>query len=107
MLHGRVIRPPVVNSAPAEIDESSIKNIPGIVKIVREGNFVGVVAKTEWAAIQAAEKLQVTWSVPKFKLPATSDALYAYLRNTKSFHDPQRRRKRQCCRSLWQSEKTV
>src|SRR6185295_6495142 len=77
--------PPVVNSAPAEIDESSIKNIPGIVKIVREGNFVGVVAKTEWAAIQAAEKLQVTWSVPKFKLPATSDALYAYLRNTKSF----------------------
>jgi len=85
MLHGRVIRPPVVNSAPVEIDESSIKNIPGIVKIVREGNFVGVVAKTEWAAIQAAEKLQVTWSVPKFKLPATSDALYAYLRNTKSF----------------------
>src|ERR1044071_1502440 len=85
MLHGRVIRPPVVNSAPVEIDESSIKNIPGIVKIVREGNFVGVVAKTEWAAIQAAEKLQVTWSVPKFKLPATSDALYGYLRNTKSF----------------------
>ncbi|MGN6717262.1 MAG: molybdopterin cofactor-binding domain-containing protein, partial [Candidatus Binatia bacterium] len=85
MLHGRVSRPPVVNSAPAEIDESSIKNIPGIVKIVREGNFVGVVAKTEWAAIQAAEKLQVTWSVPKFKLPATSDALYAYLRKTKSF----------------------
>src|ERR1043166_6221988 len=85
MLHGRVVRPPVVNSAPADIDESSIKNIPGIVKIVREGNFVGVVAKTEWAAIQAAEKLQVTWSVPKFKLPATSDALYGYLGNTKSF----------------------
>ena len=85
MLHGRVIRPPVVNSAPADIDESSIRNISGGVKIVQEGNFVGVVAKTEWAAIQAAEKLQVTWSEPKFKLPATSDALYAYLRNTKSF----------------------
>ena len=85
MLHGRVVRPPVVNSAPADIDESSIKNIPGIVKIVREGNFVGVVAKTEWAAIQAAEKLQVTWSAPKFKLPANANALYAYLRNTKSF----------------------
>src|SRR6185437_955231 len=85
MLHGRVIRPPVVNSAPAEIDESSIKNIPRSVKVVREGNFVGVVAKTEWAALQAAEKLQVTWSVPKFKLPPTSDALSAHLRSAKCF----------------------
>ena len=85
MLHGRVIRPPTINTAPLSIDESSVKNIPGFVKVVREGNFVGVVAKTEWSAIQAAEKLQVTWSQPKFKLPANPDELYAYLKNTKSF----------------------
>jgi CO/xanthine dehydrogenase Mo-binding subunit len=85
MLHGRVVRPPVVNSAPTSIDESSVRGIPGFVKVVREGNFVGVVAKTEWAAIQAAEKLQVSWSSPKFKLPANPDDLYAYLKNTKSF----------------------
>src|SRR5215470_18086577 len=85
MLHGRVVRPPVVNSAPTSIDESSVRGIPGFVKVVREGNFVGVVAKTEWAAIQAAEKLQVSWSPPKFKLPANPDDLYAYLKNTKSF----------------------
>ena len=85
MLHGRVIRPPVVNSAPASLDDNSVKNIPGFVRVVREGNFVGVVAKTEWAAIQAAEKLQVTWTQPKFKLPANPDELYTYLKNTKSF----------------------
>jgi CO/xanthine dehydrogenase Mo-binding subunit len=85
MLHGRVVRPPVVNSAPTNIDENSIKNILGVVKVVREGNFVGVVAKTEWAAIQAAEKLQVTWSPPPFKLPANHEELYAYLKDTKSF----------------------
>jgi len=85
MLHGRVIRPPVVNSAPANIDESSIKNIAGMVKIVREANFVGVVAKTEWAAIKAAKALKVSWSPPKFKLPADATELYNYLRNTKSF----------------------
>jgi len=85
MLHGRVIRPPVVNSAPASIDENSVKNIAGFVKAVHEGNFVGVVAKTEWAAIQAAEKLQVTWSPPQFKLPGNPDELYAFLKNTKSF----------------------
>ena len=85
MLHGRVVRPPVVNSAPASIDESSVKNIPGFVKVVREGNFVGVVAKTEWSAIQAAQKLQVSWAQPQFKLPANPDALYNYLKTTKSF----------------------
>lgn len=86
MLHGRAIRPPVVSSAPATIDESSIKNISGVVKIVREGNFLGVVAKTEWAAVTAAQALKVSWSPPKFKLPANAEELYSYLRNTKSFN---------------------
>jgi nicotinate dehydrogenase subunit B len=85
MLHGRVVRPPVINTEPVSIDENSIKQIPGIVKIVREEKFLGVVAKTEWAAIQAAQTLKVTWDKPVTKLPSNTDELYAYLRNTKSF----------------------
>ena len=54
---------------------------------MREGSFVGVVAQTEWAAIQAAKTLKVTWSTPETKLPANSDAVYDYLKNTKSFRD--------------------
>jgi nicotinate dehydrogenase subunit B len=87
MLHGRVIRPPVVSSKPMSVDESSIRQIPGIVKVVQEGNFVGVVAQTEWAAIQAARALKVTWSSPSASLPGTADELYAYLKNTKSLND--------------------
>jgi CO/xanthine dehydrogenase Mo-binding subunit len=87
MLHGRVVRPPVVNSSPAGIDESSIKDIPGIVKVVREGSFVGVVATTEWSAIRAATALKVTWSTPTTKLPANAEELYVYLKNTKSARD--------------------
>jgi len=85
MLHGRVVRPPVVNTAPASIDESSVKDVPGLVKIVREGNFLGVVAKTEWAAIQAAEALKVTWNKPETKLPANREDLDNYLTSNKSF----------------------
>ncbi len=85
MLHGRVVRPPVINTAPASIDEESVKNISGFVKVVRQGSFVGVVAKTQWAAIQAAQALKVNWSKPATKLPANVDELYAYLKNTKSF----------------------
>ena len=83
MLHGRVVRPPVINTEPMSIDQDSIKGIPGVVMIVREGKFVGVVAKTEWAAIQAAKALKPTWSKPIQKVPATPDEVFAYLKNTK------------------------
>jgi nicotinate dehydrogenase subunit B len=87
MLHGRVVRPAVVSSKPASIEESSIAHIPGVVKIVREGNFVGVVATTEWAAIQAARALKVTWSTPASALPAGREEVYAALKNTTSFRE--------------------
>ena len=85
MLHGRVVRPATVAAKPASIDEGSIKNIPGVVKVVHEGSFVGIVAQTEWAAIQAAKALKVTWSTPETKMPANADAVYDYLKNTKGF----------------------
>jgi nicotinate dehydrogenase subunit B len=87
MLHGRVVRPPTVNTKPVSVEESSIKDIPGVVKVMREGNFVGVVAQTEWAAIQAAQKLKVTWSAPARKYPSTKEAVFEYLKNTKSDRD--------------------
>jgi nicotinate dehydrogenase subunit B len=83
MLHGRVVRPPVINTEPLSIDRESIRGIPGVVMIAREGKFVGVVAKTEWAAIKAAQALKVTWSKPTSKVPGTPDEVFAYLKNTK------------------------
>lgn len=57
MLHGRVVRPYGVGSHLLSVDETGLKDIPGFVQIVRDGNFLGVVAETEWGAIQAAQKL--------------------------------------------------
>ena len=87
MLHGRALRPATSLSIPTNVDESSIRNIPGVVKVVREGSFVGVVAETEWAAIQAARALKVTWSEPTLKMPSGPDEVFDYLKNTKSFKD--------------------
>jgi nicotinate dehydrogenase subunit B len=87
MLHGRSVRPATSLSAPLSVDDSSIKNIPGVVKVVREGNFVGVVAQTEWASIQAARALKVTWAEPTLKMPSGPDEVFDYLKNTKSFKD--------------------
>ena len=62
MLHGRVVRPLAIGAKLESVDESSVNDVPGLVKVVREGNFLGVVATTEWGAIQAARKLKAKWS---------------------------------------------
>ncbi len=87
MLHGRVVRPPTFSPKLVSVDEDSIKDIAGIVKLVQQENFVGVVAHTEWAAIQAARKLKVTWSAPENKYPSTREEVFDYLKNTKSAGD--------------------
>jgi CO/xanthine dehydrogenase Mo-binding subunit len=87
MLHGRAVRPATVLSKPTSVDQSSIRHIRGVVKVLQEGSFVGVVAETEWAAIQAARALKVTWSDPATKMPASPEEVDAYIANTKSFAD--------------------
>ncbi|MDE3178836.1 MAG: xanthine dehydrogenase family protein molybdopterin-binding subunit [Acidobacteriota bacterium] len=60
MLHGRVVRPYGVEATLLRVDETGLKDIPGFVQVIRRENFLGVVAETEWAAIQAAAKLGST-----------------------------------------------
>jgi len=65
MIHARVVRPrgqgPFGAGAPIlTLDESSIKHIPGA-QVVRQGDFLAVVAPKEFDAIQAAAQLKVTW----------------------------------------------
>jgi CO/xanthine dehydrogenase Mo-binding subunit len=78
MLHGRVVRPPDVGATVASVDESSVRNLPGLVRVVVKQNFIGVVAEKPWQAIQAAEQLRVNWTSGS-PLPPQAD-LYATLR---------------------------
>ena len=85
MLHGRVVRPPAIGAILQSIDEDSVKDIPGLSRVVRIGNFVGVIAETEWSAVQAARRLEVHWS-PWEGLPDQS-ALWEHVRSTKIVKD--------------------
>src|SRR5438552_1363986 len=62
MLHGRVIRPPKIGSTLVSIDESSVSGVAGLVKIVRKGDFLGVVAEREEQAIEGARLSKVEWT---------------------------------------------
>ena len=50
------------------VDESSIRHVRGA-RLIRKGDFLGVVAPTEYAAIQAAAQLRVKWADPPRTLP--------------------------------------
>jgi CO/xanthine dehydrogenase Mo-binding subunit len=78
MMHGRMIRPGVAGAVPVKVDDSAIKNIPGV-RVVWDKGFLGVVADKEWDAIQAAEKLKVEWSVQEQPFPVQA-SLHDYIR---------------------------
>jgi len=61
LLHGRVLRPAAVGAKLIDVDEASIRRIPGA-RVVRIGNFLGVLADDEWAAVRAARELKARWS---------------------------------------------
>lgn len=80
MLHGRVIRPASAGAALVSVDDKAAREVPGYVQTVVEGNFVGVVAENEWAAIRAARALKIEWSKPAPAFPAQVH-LYDHMRS--------------------------
>ena len=84
MLHGRIVRPRGqraygAGAKPAGIEEASIAKIAGA-RVVRKGDFVGVVAPNEWDAVKAAEQLKITWQEP----PALPANLFEHMRAAKT-----------------------
>jgi nicotinate dehydrogenase subunit B len=69
MLHGRVVRPPYagvdagafVGTSLIAVDEASVRDIPGLIAVVKIRDFVGVIAEREENAVKAATQLKVTW----------------------------------------------
>jgi CO/xanthine dehydrogenase Mo-binding subunit len=85
MLHGRVVRPPAVGATLMSVDDASVRNVPGFVKVVVRRNFVGVVCEKQWQAIQAATALKATWTSGS-GLPSQS-AFYDRLRTQTPVRD--------------------
>jgi CO/xanthine dehydrogenase Mo-binding subunit len=80
MVHARNVRPPVAGAKLMGIDESSVKSIPGFIKVVSKGNYVAVVCEREEQAIRATRQLKVNWQKPSAPPFPTSDKLFEYMR---------------------------
>jgi len=62
MLHARVIRPAAIRAELLAYDDGAARKIPGFVRSVRQGNFLAVVAESEWGAIRASKAMKAKWS---------------------------------------------
>jgi CO/xanthine dehydrogenase Mo-binding subunit len=79
MVHARVVRPPGYGARLKSFEPAAIEKMPGVLKIVRDGSYLAVVAAREWQAIQAMRALKAAsaWDEPE-KLPPQR-ALYSAL----------------------------
>jgi nicotinate dehydrogenase subunit B len=57
MVHARVVRPPSYGAQLVDADTSAVAKLPGVLKVVRDGSFLAVVAEREFQAIEAMRAL--------------------------------------------------
>src|SRR4029079_12722773 len=76
MLFGKVLRPSSYKAKLTSLDISAAEKMPGV-KVVREGDFVGVTAPTDRAASEALNAVKAEWkTVPQ----PSSEELAKYLK---------------------------
>ncbi len=80
MVHARNVRPPYAGATLQRIDESSVADVPGFIRVVSRGNYVAVICEREEQAIRAARQLKAEWKRPATAPFPASDALFDYMR---------------------------
>ncbi|HEX3985827.1 MAG TPA: molybdopterin cofactor-binding domain-containing protein [Acidobacteriaceae bacterium] len=76
MMYGKVVRPSGFRATLVSVDTSTAEKMPGV-QIVRDGDFIGVVAADAWTAEKAAAAVEAKWAVP----PQIDNAeLFEYLK---------------------------
>lgn len=76
MVHARVIRPPAPGARLLALDDAAVRATPGVVTVLRDGDFLAVAAETEWGAVEAMRRLAAAaqWSRPPGALPVDRPA---------------------------------
>ncbi|MBV7483253.1 molybdopterin cofactor-binding domain-containing protein [Bordetella sp. BOR01] len=76
MVHARAVRAPSYGARLVSVDSAAIEKMPGVIKVVRDGSYLAVVAHDEWQAIQAMRALAVAAKWEESAVLPAPDALY-------------------------------
>jgi CO/xanthine dehydrogenase Mo-binding subunit len=89
MVHARNVKPPFAGATLVSVDESSVRQTPGFVRVVTKGNYVAVVCEREEQAVRAARQLKAVWRKPATAPFPSSEDLFTYIRRaTPTFSSP-------------------
>jgi isoquinoline 1-oxidoreductase len=77
VMFGAVLRPNGFNATLASLNTSAAEKLPGV-KVVRDGDFIGLVAPDAFAAHHALSALQARWNVPA---QPSNQGIFAYLKS--------------------------
>ncbi|MGA9587435.1 MAG: molybdopterin cofactor-binding domain-containing protein [Terracidiphilus sp.] len=77
MMFGVVLRPEGYNATLVSLDTSAAEKMPGV-RVVRDGDFTGVVAGDPFSAQRALAAVQSRWNVPEQQ---GNQGLFEYLKN--------------------------
>jgi nicotinate dehydrogenase subunit B len=86
MLFGAVARPEGFHAKLISADTSAAEGLPGV-KVVRDGDFIGVVAPDAFTAHRAAGMISVNWDVPE---QPSNENLFEYLKKNPESSEPRR-----------------
>lgn len=88
MVHARVVRPPRYGARLKSVDTGAVEKMPGVIKVVRDGSYLAVVAGKEFQAIRAMEALKsaAQWDMGA-DLPANQEAIWSFLKSAPSQTD--------------------
>ncbi len=81
MVHARNVRPAFAGATLVRIDEKSVADVPGFIRVLSRGNYVAVICQREEQAIRAARQLKVEWKKPDTAPFPSSTELFDYMRS--------------------------
>src|ERR1700722_15856252 len=80
MVHARNVRPPFAGATLQGIDETSVRDVPGLIRVISRGNYVAVVCEREEQPIRASRQLQAQWKRPDVAPFPASSELFDFMR---------------------------
>ena len=84
MMFGKVLRATGYNATVDSIDTSAAEKMPGV-KLVRDGDFIGVVAPDAWTAEAALAAIKAKWTVPP---QPSNQNIFDYLKTNSNSEAP-------------------
>lgn len=76
MVHARAVRAPSYGAKLIKADIETIEKMPGVVKVVRDGSYLAVVAEDEWQAIRAMRALMASAAWEETAVLPTPETIY-------------------------------